>query len=92
MKFWWNQELNELKKAKVSHRDWVLSRKPKQEFISDLRKKDRYTYRHKIRQEQAKEKLSITNSLHEALMNKNQLLLESLEKKIWFKKRDTKSH
>jgi len=73
LKFWWDQELNELKNcATVSHRAWVEAGKPNVGVISDARKKDKYSYRHKIRQGQAKEKSNIRNSLHDALINEIQ--------------------
>jgi len=51
---------------------WIEAGKPNVGVIADDRKKDKYSYRHKIRQGQAKEKSNISNSLHDALINKNQ--------------------
>ena len=72
MKFWWDQELNELKdKATISHRNWLSANKPNHGELNDLRKKQKYAYKKAIRNKQKDENLSITTSLHDALSAKD---------------------
>jgi len=69
----WDQELNELKSRAISsHREWTAAGKPHLGNIAEIRKKDKYCYRHKIRQKQALDKGNISGSLHTALINKKQ--------------------
>ena len=71
-KFWWDQEVNEMKRrATISHRAWIDANRPSTGIIYGNRKKDKYAYRNKIRQGQIKEKQGISNSLHDALIIKN---------------------
>jgi len=71
-KFWWSQELDELKsKAISSCRAWKAAGKPKHGAIFDVYKKDKASYKKCIRDEQAREKLCYTNDLHEGLLHKN---------------------
>jgi len=72
LKFWWDQEVNEMKRrATISHRAWIDANRPSTGIIYENRKKDKYAYCNKIRQGKMKEKQDISNSLHDALINKN---------------------
>ena len=88
MKFWWDQELDELKhKSTVSHKEWTAANRPNSGIISDTRKKDKYAYRNLIRQRKKSDAQSVSNSLHDALINKNQ----SSFWKIWKSKLSSQS-
>jgi len=71
-KFWWSQELNELKAAAVtSARAWQQAGKPKYGLIFQNYYKDKLAYKKRIREDRQQETLSFTNSLHDALLRKN---------------------
>ena len=71
-KFWWSQELNELKATTVtSARAWQQAGKPKHGPIFQTYYKDKLAYKKRIREDRQKETISFTNSLHDALLRKN---------------------
>jgi len=71
-KFWWNQELTELKeKAITSSKIWKNSKKPKHGPIYLKYKQDKMHYKRAVREEQMQEKRVCTNDLHEALLQKS---------------------
>ena len=71
-KFWWSQELNELKAAAVtSARVWQQAGKPKHGPIFQNYYKDKLAYKKRIREDKQQETVSFTNDLHEALLHKN---------------------
>jgi len=70
-KFWWSQELEELKINAISScRAWKEAGKPKYGVIFTAYKKDKLLYKKRIREERNNETTSYTNDLHEALMKK----------------------
>jgi exonuclease III len=72
LKFWWNQELNELKaQAVATHHDWLAAGKPHSGPVFEARKKGKYSYKSVIRQRKMQQTDSISNSLHDALINKD---------------------
>ena len=71
-KFWWNQELDELKsKAMASCRIWKDAGKPRNGPIHAKYIQDKLRYKKRIRDERSQETRSITNDLHDALLNKS---------------------
>ena len=77
LKFWWDQELKDLKeKAISSNKLWIEAGRPRNGYIFETRKSDKYKYKIILRRKQQEEKDVITNDLHEALLNKN---MESME-------------
>ena len=71
-KFWWSQELDALKEMAIaSCRSWKEAGKPKHGNIFLQYKKDKLLYKKRIREERINETSSLTNDLHEALLNKN---------------------
>lgn len=71
-RFWWNQELSELKAAAVtSARAWQQAGKPKHGSVYRKYHKDKLLYKKCIRENQQQESVSFTNDLHEALLRKN---------------------
>ena len=72
LKFWWDQEPNCFKdKAILSNKKWIAAGKPKFGVVFEEKKRDKYAYRHCIRQKKARELGDITNELHENLLSKN---------------------
>ena len=71
-KFWWNQELSELKeRAIVSCRVWKEAGKPRHGDVHAKYKHDKMLYKKHIREQQRQETECITNDLHDALMRKS---------------------
>lgn len=71
-KFWWNQELNELKeKAIASCQIWKDAGKPRYGAIHAKYKQDKLLYKKRIRQDRVQETSSFTNELHDALLHKS---------------------
>jgi len=71
-KFWWNQELEELKdKSIASCRLWKDAGKPRQGQIHAKYKQDKLLYKKRLREERAQETCVFTNELHDALMHKS---------------------
>jgi exonuclease III len=72
LKHWWDQELSELKeKAFASHKLWIEAGKPRNGYIFDIRKADKYKYKCLIKRKQLEVRDSITNDLHDALLLKD---------------------
>ena len=59
-------------RAIISHNLWIAAGKPRNGNVADIRKKDKYAYRNKIRQGKVKVKSTISDSLHDALVCKDQ--------------------
>ena len=72
LKFWWDEALDELKKASMlSHQLWVDAGKPRNGTIFQKRTRDKLAYRALIKERKESEKSSISNELHDLLLNKN---------------------
>jgi len=70
-KFWWSQELSELKAAAVtSSRAWQQAGKPKYGPIFQKYYTDKLAYKKRIREDKQQETMSFTNDLHDALLRK----------------------
>ena len=81
LKFWWNDELDSLKKrAYESNNEWILRGKPNCGFLSDVRKSDKYAYKLSIRKFKQAETQGVTDSLLESLAKERyKFVLESME-------------
>ena len=72
LKFWWNDELSELKKnAFHSNIKWLEAGKPKSGVLADCMKSDKYAYKLAIRKVKQAETIGITDSLLEYLSQQN---------------------
>lgn len=72
-KYWWNQELNELKEQNIqAHNVWLSAGKPKFGNIYDRKSKCKAAYRNCIRSSKKRESTQISESLQTALSNKTQ--------------------
>ena len=70
-KFWWDQELDELKQLSIaSCQIWKSHGKPRSGHVFDKYRKDKSEYRRRIRFKRINETTSYTNDLHDALINK----------------------
>jgi len=80
-KFWWNEDLNNLKEASVdSNRMWTASGKPRQDPIFYRKKTiSAFTVSIRLQEGQRLQNECYTNELHEALMKKDNDFLELLE-------------
>ena len=75
LKFWWDEALDELKKASMlSHKLWVDAGKPRNGTIFQKRTRDKLAYRALIKERKESEKSSISNELHDLLLNKIPIL------------------
>jgi len=71
-KYWWNEELNVLKNNSItSHKLWVENGNPRSGSIFESKNKARLVYKNCINQHKKEELSSVTNSLHDALICKN---------------------
>jgi len=71
-KFWWNNELTELKRlAIVSANIWKEAGKPKSGPIFSNYNKDKLRFKQAIRKERERETEVFTNDLHDALLRKS---------------------
>ena len=71
-KFWWNQELSELKSAAItSSKAWKQAGKPKHGQLFQKYKQDKLLYKKRIREERELETCVFTNDLHDALLCKS---------------------
>jgi hypothetical protein len=71
-KSWWSVDLKNLKsKAMQSHKIWESAGKPKHGPLFDLKTRDKLAYKQEIRQSKNKEDACVSDSLHEALLNKS---------------------
>jgi len=71
-KFWWNQELDELKnKSIASCRLWKDAGKPNHGQLHAKYKQDKQLYKKRLREERTRETSAYTNELHDALMHKS---------------------
>jgi exonuclease III len=72
-KFWWDQELKELKSNSIStHRAWVSAGRPRQGEFLLAKQKAKLKYKSMIKFKKSKAKGKITDSLCDALLDKNQ--------------------
>ena len=70
-KFGWDEKLDELKtKSTASCRIWKTAGKPRSGPIFDIYRKDRFAYKHEIRERRLDENRVYTNNLHQALIKK----------------------
>ena len=71
LKYWWGQEMNELKfKSVSSFRAWQAAGKPRTGLIHDEMRINRMNYRKSIREKEKHVALEISNDPHEALVQK----------------------
>jgi len=71
-KFWWNAELDVLKEnAAMSCRIWKNAGKPRHGPIHNKYRQDKLLYKKRIKEEQARETMSFSNYLHDALLRKS---------------------
>ena len=71
-KFWWDEEAETLKQNSIeTHRQWNLNGKPKTGVVYYLKKKSKYHYKSYIRQNKHNETLTVSDSLHDSLLNKD---------------------
>ena len=72
LKFWWDQELDELKSNSVmSFRAWQNAGKPRDGPIHEEMTKQRLRYRKAIKDKEYDSSLEISNDLHECLVKKD---------------------
>jgi hypothetical protein len=72
-KYWWDQELQTLKEQSIAaHKDWVSHGRPRQGQFFDNNKSAKYKYKSRIKQQKHGDNNSISNSLHDALLRKDQ--------------------
>jgi len=72
LKFWWDQELQELKQQSVaSHKLWVDAGRPRSGNVFVARNQHRRRYKLTIKNRKRDERESFTNDLHDSLLNKN---------------------
>ena len=72
LKFWWDQELDELKSNSVmSFRAWQNAGKPRDGPLHAEMTKQRLRYRKGIRDKETESNLVISNDLHECLIRKD---------------------
>ena len=70
-KFWWNQELNELKaKSVTTHRDWIAAGKPRSGVIINKQQTAKYAYKSRIDESKKREQISYLNDMNDALLSK----------------------
>lgn len=82
-KYWWDEEGDILKQESVtSHRLWVENGKPRCGPIYEVRTRAKLKYKTYLRQNMDNEKTEVSNSLHDALIQKNSTAFW----KIWNKK------
>ena len=87
-KYWWDQELKDLKDISCeTHNIWKASGRPHSGTVFDSMIKAKLTYKRSIKSKQASSKLTVTNDLHEALLNKD----TNNFWKIWNSKFNSKS-
>jgi hypothetical protein len=71
-KFWWNDELDDLKGSAVdAHREWLRAGRPRQGPIFELKQRTRLRYRQMIRSSESQAVNYFTNDLNDALQRKN---------------------
>jgi hypothetical protein len=71
-KFWWDQELSELKQRSIeSSKAWKEAGNPKFGIIFEEYRKDKGSYKNCLRKHQKDNKIVYSNELHDALMKKD---------------------
>lgn len=71
-KYWWTQEMSDLKfKSCSTHSNWINAGKPKHGPIYDEKRIAKATYKKAIKDNQKFELESVSNDLHDALVNKS---------------------
>ena len=72
LKFWWDQELRALKQQSIQvDKDWKQAGCPRSGPIFLAYNNIKRTYKQKIREKKKEESVTITNELHDCLMQKN---------------------
>src|SRR5271165_5740075 len=71
-KYWWNEEGSCLKNAYLTHKAWIDARRPKTGPIYEDKRKAKYQYKCYLKQNQENGNNSVSNDLHDPLLNKNQ--------------------
>jgi len=72
-KYWWDQELQTLKEQSIAaHKEWVSHGRPRQGQYFENNKSAKYKYKSRIKQHKSLDNKSISNSLHDALLRKDQ--------------------
>jgi hypothetical protein len=72
LKYWWNQELDELKSNSCStHSIWLDAGRPMYGPIYDAKRRAKAAYKTCIRNNQKLEQQSVSNDLHDALIQKS---------------------
>jgi len=90
LKYWWDQELDALKEQSIAaHRQWISMGKPKQGECFETYKRSKYAYKAKIKEKERNAKSCITNSLHDALLDKDQSTFWKVWKSKFGKRNDT---
>src|ERR1051325_7932747 len=73
LKFWWNQEVKELKQKSCStFSDWINGGRPKTGILYEAKRVAKAAYKRCIKENQKLEKEVVSNSLHDALICKSQ--------------------
>ena len=71
-KHWWSEDLDELKLRSINaHNIWKDAGRPRNGPIFDVYKKEKYSYKIAIRNAKFEMDNSISNDLHDALLNKS---------------------
>jgi hypothetical protein len=71
-KYWWNQELDELKaKSCSTHHEWIMAGRPMHGPVYDAKRRAKTLYKSCIKNNQKIEQQSVSNDLHDALINKS---------------------
>jgi len=71
-KFWWDQELKELKeKCIISNNLWIAAGRPRSGHLHDTKAKDKNEYKKTVNRKKIDSKNYFTNDLHEALLAKD---------------------
>ena len=72
-KFWWDQHLSDLKQESIAtHKEWINARRPHCGIIFENKTKAKANYKHYLKHRQATESENFSNSLHDALLVKDQ--------------------
>ena len=71
-KFWWDEELRALKEDSInSHREWVLSGRPRSGVVADRRNSSRLKYRAAIRNKRLAAEMGYSDKLNDYLSSKD---------------------
>lgn len=71
-KFWWDQELKELKEKCINSNNlWIAAGRPRCGHLFDTKMKDKREYKKTVNRKKIDSKNYFTNDLHEALLSKD---------------------